>query len=465
MFKAGNNKFKFVGKLQEIKATDKQKGTIQKMNSKNSDWEKTSLVFKAEIENQGELRLQIEGTNFPVRYYEKDENGKAVKDSKGQNVYKDFKAGDKALDWDKYMIFDRIRKVDNNKGKVQEFYHPLEFVEFIEKNLKSFLNKKLKAEGVIERQVYKGRLYEKYLIQSITTNPEEEDEGLVVTDIVAVDRSKITNHNELPTYTYVQLRAKDKTDFALLKDKTFKFNGDYFFDGILKDEFGTDTPVELVEDIFTQLKSTPYAKIEVNYKPVIKSNMSKKEENSADRLPTAHKRVYEQLLKKSKESADKFLKQVSSAVELAEGGFKIEYMIVDLGFSSDNVGKNFDYMTEDEFLETSMSLAEENQDKEKRKIRNFNKFLVKRETSNSKVIEDTNFNAEDNFDTDYVEDVEEEVKEDKPEKKEEVKETKKDETNTKEDFNMKAEKKEDIGDDLDTGTDEVNEEDPEDFPF
>ena len=377
--KKSNPVFTFQGKLELIKEEGNKKGSIQK-NSNDKGWEQTRIDFNASVKGQGTFRLRIEGSNFPVKFLKLDDTGNIEKDVKGNNVSKEFKSGDKPLKWENYLVTGNTYNVKGSKETI--YYHPLDFALAVEKNIKSFVGKKVKITGVVEKSFYKGKLYEQYMIKNIEFDNSIEEEFLVVNEVLGVETKEIKSNIELPTYDFAYVKGKDKSDYLAFKHKVLKLNKNIFFDGAISSMFEEDGSVSLFTDVLKEIKDYPIVFIKANYKPVIKNNTTENKqvstEDKIESLEPMYKDTYNMLIKAGKEKeAEMFLNNVYKAVKVAEGGFKIEYFLVQLDFSTDNNMKSFEIFTHLDFPKTTISLIEQSKEKATKNTKLLSKFIVK----------------------------------------------------------------------------------------
>lgn len=408
MFREGTHSFTFSGKLKAIKD---EKGEIVNL-FETEKFLKKEIKFDLETKNQGTQRLIVTGNSFSVRFYELDENG-VIKKVNNTNSYVDYKYGDAPLKWDNYLITDRY-KIIAGKKELEEF-HPLNFVNSVSKAIKNIDGKYVQGKGKVEKRIYKGKIYENYVITQIeilTSAPK--DSNLTVTEVLGIKRDNIKNNKEIPTYDYTYLVGKDAKGFCLLPHKTLKIDKNFIFNGDLSEIFEEDGTSVLTNSLVEEFKEFPYIKVKFNYRPVTKNLLKEDNEDfDLNDLDNAFKQTYELLLKKGlEEKAKEFAKSVISKKRVAVGNFLTEYYLVDTEFSTENPSKSVETLTVQDWKETTVDLAESNAKKEERTNKKLKDFLVvnKEETKKeNNILSDNMFDSDDEFDKEFSENNVEEV--------------------------------------------------------
>ena len=238
-----SNSFRFTGTFASLK--EGLKGIVSQKNPKWSGKELTFLV-KTETGSQY-VRLfggVTEGKPLMTFSKDKDDKNKAIKLEIPYSKRLDEDVIKMVADFRKYKVFDK------------EFISELDAIDYIQKNLVDFENVKVTVYGKVKFDTYKGKITQKYYLQSIdkaNANDDEEFKGnmalFITSDAISEDYRKnkginydlIKKDRKIPINFYVEQYNEDKatqkevpnlyipvTAFITVKD-TFDFDNPEHF--------------------------------------------------------------------------------------------------------------------------------------------------------------------------------------------------------------------------------------------
>lgn len=371
--------FEFLGKLEVLKDSKDSKGNDIRGTVRDNGKGFTKLVFKGNVENQGDFYLELNGFANPVKFIlnEVDKNG-------NNKVY-DFNGG--KLKYAESEIKDLYKSTYKLiKGKDEQvFYHGRDFVNTLIKlipNIEKNKNNLYKIKGTVDRSIFKNNMYDKYMINSVEILTKKEEQYLKVYEVFAYKREELKGSTITP-YEIINLSTKDKgrKDFYYKSNKKLKLNNKWLLNGVMESIPLKENPV--IMGYIKDLMANEIGRIKVHYKPVINTTKQEETEYKPDleSLPVEFREAYKRLIEKGLEKqAKEMVKRVGNAIKLSEGGGFKEYYIDEFEYSSDFALKVSETVTKAEFLETNLKNIELATNKEIRGKLLLSKIMINKET-------------------------------------------------------------------------------------
>ena len=388
--------FEFLGKLEVLKDGKDSNGNDIRGTVRDNGKGFTKLVFKGNVENQGDFYLELNGFANPVKFTlnEVDKNG-------NNKVY-DFNGG--KLKYAESEIKDLYKSTYKLiKGKDEQvFYHGRDFVNTLIKlipNIEKNKNTLYKIKGTVDRSVYKGNMYDKYMFNSVEILSKKEEQYLKVYEVFAYKRDELKGSTIVP-YEIINLNTKDKgrKDFYYKSNKKLKLDNKWLLNGTVASIPLKENPV--IMGYIKDLMTNEIGRIKVHYKPVI--NTTKQEEidykPNLESLPVEFREAYKSLVEKGLEAqAKELVKRVGNAIKLSEGGGFRDYYIDEFEYSSDFALKVSETVTQGEFIETNLKNIELATNKETRGKLILSKIAINQEKiisiTDSSIFENNNNNT------------------------------------------------------------------------
>lgn len=370
--------FEFLGKLEVLKDSKDSKGNDIRGTVRDNGKGFTKLVFKGNVENQGDFYLELNGFANPVKFIlnEVDKNG-------NNKVY-DFNGG--KLKYAESEIKDLYKSTYKLiKGKDEQvFYHGRDFVNTLIKlipNIEKNKNNLYKIKGTVDRSIFKNNMYDKYMINSVEILTKKEEQYLKVYEVFAYKREELKGSTITP-YEIINLSTKDKgrKDFYYKSNKKLKLNNKWLLNGVMESIPLKENPV--IMGYIKDLMANEIGRIKVHYKPVINTTKQEETEYKPDleSLPVEFREAYKRLIEKGLEKqAKEMVKRVGNAIKLSEGGGFKEYYIDEFEYSSDFALKVSETVTKAEFLETNLRNIELATNKETRGKLLLSKIMINKE--------------------------------------------------------------------------------------
>jgi hypothetical protein len=370
--------FEFLGKLEVLKDGKDSNGKDIKGTVRDNGKGFTKLVFKGNVENQGDFYLELNGFANPVKFTlnEVDKNG-------NNKVY-DFNGG--KLKYAESEIKDLYKSTYKLiKGKDEQvFYHGRDFVNTLIKlipNIEKNKNTLYKIKGTVDRSIFKNNMYDKYMINSVEILTKKEEQYLKVYEVFAYKREELKGSTITP-YEIINLSTKDKgrKDFYYKSNKKLKLNNKWLLNGVMESIPLKENSV--IMGYIKDLMANEIGRIKVHYKPVINTTKQEETEYKPDleSLPIDFREVYKRLIEKGLEKqAKEMVKRVGNAIKLSEGGGFKEYYIDEFEYSSDFALKVSETVTKAEFIETNLKNIELATNKETRGKLLLSKIMINKE--------------------------------------------------------------------------------------